>query len=296
VYSAADQKWLADAQKARSQASKGTPLGARPLSSLVSQRGVGANALVSAIAQAPEEFKRLQSGYYDLSKPNSDRRANLTRALGSDPGTAAWNPFKSKPNPNDPKPGTVGPPTPKNNLASSVKGRSVGQQAVKGGKAVTWDGYKWAPSKSVGNSPVGKAPPAPKLPAATNTASRSSSPSRSSRSSGGSSMSSPVRTSSPKPAAPQVKQSKDMNENYNAWAAANPTLAAKVKKGQAGYNAISKDAVAGMGPVRDSASYKPSVSSSDTASTDKKDSLKIATGSSKNFRIDIALLDKKNKK
>jgi hypothetical protein len=87
-----------------------------------------------------------------------------------------------------------------------------------------------------------------------------------------------------------------MNENYRMWAKANPTLAAKVKSNQSGYNAISKDAVAGMGPVRDSASYKPSVSSSDTASTDKKDSLKIATGSAKNFRTDIALLDKKKKK
>lgn len=33
-------------------------------------------------------------------------------------------------------------------------------------------------------------------------------------------------------------QSKDMNANYRAWAAANPELAKKVKKGQAGYEAI----------------------------------------------------------
>jgi hypothetical protein len=75
-----------------------------------------------------------------------------------------------------------------------------------------------------------------------------------------------------------------MNENYRIWAAANKDLAPKVKKGQAGYNAIAKEAVSGVGPVRDSASYKPSVSSSDTANTDKKDSLKIAS------------LDKKKKK
>jgi hypothetical protein len=48
-----------------------------------------------------------------------------------------------------------------------------------------------------------------------------------------------------------------MNENYQAWAKANSKLADKVKKGQAGYNAIGKDAVAGVGPVRDGSSYKP---------------------------------------
>jgi hypothetical protein len=50
----------------------------------------------------------------------------------------------------------------------------------------------------------------------------------------------------PKPAAstpskPKPKfqgQSKNMDENYRRWAAANPTLAKKVKKGQAGYEAI----------------------------------------------------------
>jgi len=289
------EAWLKEQLKAQASPAKGTPLGSRPLSSLVSQRGVGANALVSTIAQTPEEIKRLQSGYYDLSKPNSDRRANLTRALGSDPGTAAWNPFKSKPNPSDPKPGTVGPPTPKNNLATSVKGRPVGQQAVKGGKAVAWDGYKWTLSKSVGQSAVAKAPSAPKLPAATSTASANTA--SSTRRTGSASMRSPVRSSSPsKPATPEVKQSKDMNENYRIWAAANSKLADKVKKGQAGYNAISKDAVAGMGPVRDSASYKPSVSSSDTASTPNKDALKTQSGTAKNFRTDVALLDKKKKK
>jgi hypothetical protein len=239
-------------------------------------------------------LKRLQSGYYDLSKPNSDRRANLTRALGSEPGTAAWNPFKSKPNPSDPKPGTVGPPTPKNNLATSVKGRPVGQQAVMGGKAVAWDGYKWTPSKSVGQSAVAKAPSAPKLPAATSTASANTA--SSTRRTGSASMRSPVRSSSPKPAASQPAQSKDMNENYRIWAAKYGDYAAKVKKGQAGYNAIAKEAVSGMGPVRDSASYKPSVSSSDTASTPNKDALKTQSGTAKNFRTDVALLDKKKKK
>jgi hypothetical protein len=112
------------------------------------------------------------------------------------------------------------------------------------------------------------------------TAKAAPSSSSSNRSYGGSSMSSPVRTSSPKPAAPQVKQSKDMNENYKAWAAANPALAAKVKQGQSGYEAIK-----GGTP-----------SSSDTASAPKKDSLKISADTAKNFRTDIALLDKKKKK
>jgi len=195
----------------------------------------------------------------------------------------------------DPTQTVVDSRTPK--LSNSMPSRPVGTRQTLNGKSVYWDGYKWtASSGSPATVSKPTAPKAPKLPAATNTASRSSSPSRSSRSSGGSSMSSPVRTSSPKPAAPQVKQSKDMNENYRMWAKANPTLAAKVKSNQSGYNAISKDAVAGMGPVRDSASYKPSVSSSDTASTDKKDSLKISADSGKNFRTDIALLDKKKKK
>jgi hypothetical protein len=35
-----------------------------------------------------------------------------------------------------------------------------------------------------------------------------------------------------------------MNANYRSWAADWPTLAAKVKKGQAGYSAFGKDAVA----------------------------------------------------
>ena len=189
----------------------------------------------------------------------------------------------------DPTQTVVDSRTPK--LSNSMPSRPVGTRATLNGKSVYWDGYKWTPSSG---SPVTASKPntpkAPKLPAATNTASRSS---------GGSSMSSPVRTSSPKPAAPKKSapgQTGDQNADYRSWAAANPKLAAKVKKGQAGYNAISKDAVAGMGPVRDSASYKPSVSNSDTASTAKQDSLKIATGSGKNFRTDIALLDKKKKK
>ena len=308
------EAWLKEQLSARA---KGTPLGARPLSSLVSQRGAGANAIVSAIAQAPEEIRRMSSGYYDLSKPNSERRANLTRALGSDPGSAAWNPFKSKPNTSasDPKPGTIGPALPKNNLATSVKGRPVGQQAVRNNKPVAWDGYKWVPSKSVGQVSVAKAPPAPKLPAASTTASRPSSNSGSgSRSSSGSSRPS-IRSAASAPKKPQPGQSKDMNENYQMWAKANPALAAKVKSNQSGYNAFGKDAVAGVGPVKDGSSYKPQAektsemnasavrraalqasasSVTDSKGTDTPKEKPKGTGS--NFRTDIALLDKKKKK
>jgi hypothetical protein len=94
-------------------------------------------------------------------------------------------------------------------------------------------------------------------------------------------MSSPVRSSSPsKPAAPEAKQSKDMNENYRIWAAKYGKLADKVKQGQAGYEAIKG---------------KPAPAK-DAASPAKSDALKISADSGKNFRTDIALLDKKKKK
>lgn len=43
------------------------------------------------------------------------------------------------------------------------------------------------------------------------------------------------KSTASKPKAKSQGQSKDMGENYRRWAAANPKLAAKVKKGQAGY-------------------------------------------------------------
>lgn len=42
------------------------------------------------------------------------------------------------------------------------------------------------------------------------------------------------------PAAVAAKMSSNMDENYATWARANPKLAAKVKKGQAGYEAIQR--------------------------------------------------------
>ena len=59
----------------------------------------------------------------------------------------------------------------------------------------------------------------------------------------------PKKSSAPKasrpasrPSAPARKpQSKDMAANYRAWAKANPALAKKVKKGQAGYKALNPD-------------------------------------------------------
>ncbi len=59
-------------------------------------------------------------------------------------------------------------------------------------------------------------------------------PTRSTGSSGGRSGASSTK---PKPV-PRKPQSKDMSANMKAWAKANPTLAAKVKKGQSGYDAI----------------------------------------------------------
>jgi hypothetical protein len=130
--------------------------------------------------------------------------------------------------------------------------------------------------------------PADKVPATSKSPSVAGTSSSSTRSSGGTSMRAPVRSSSPKPAASQPGQSKDMNENYRIWAAANSKLADKVKKGQAGYNAISKDAVTGMGPVRDSASYKPNVSSSDAASTKKPEVSKPSTAETAKDQTDTA--------
>lgn len=196
---------------------------------------------------------------------------------------------KGKPTDRDPKPGSYGPPTPKNNLASSVKGRSVGQQAVRNGKPVAWDGYKWTPSKSVGQGSVAKAPSAPKLPAASSTASRSSSSSGSGSSSSSGSTRPSIRAAASAPKKPQPGQSKDMNENYRTWAAANPTLAAKVKQGQSGYNAFSKDAVAGTGPVRDSKEYKPSVASK-PSEVSKPSTTDIA------YNKETNLVDRKKKK
>lgn len=48
----------------------------------------------------------------------------------------------------------------------------------------------------------------------------------------------PSKPAAPKPAAPA--QSKNMDENYAAWAKANQGLAAKVKPNQAGYAAVKK--------------------------------------------------------
>ena len=103
-------------------------------------------------------------------------------------------------------------------------------------------------TQATGNEPRTKSTPT--LKAATSTRSNRAS----SQGSSGSSMS---RSTPKPPAKAQPGQSKDMNENYQMWAKANPTLAAKVKSNQAGYNAIGKDAVAGVGPVKDGSSYKP---------------------------------------
>lgn len=117
------------------------------------------------------------------------------------------------------------------------------------------------------DKPKPKAKPlAPKLPTTSSTSSRPSSPVR--------------QQSAPKSSTPQPGQSSDMDANYKAWAAANPKLAAKVKPGQAGYEAINGKAA----PTKEAASPA------------KSDALKISADSGKNFRTDIALLEKKIKK
>ena len=52
------------------------------LSKAVSPKGAGAGAVVEFINQLPEEMRRAQTGYYNLSKPNADRYNNLKNALG----------------------------------------------------------------------------------------------------------------------------------------------------------------------------------------------------------------------
>ena len=239
------------------------------LSNVVSPRGVGANAVVSGLLQLPSEIDRLRSGYYDPSKPNAERQSNLTAALGSDPSKAAWNLKNWGKKPSAPLP----------------KGSS---DALREKSNASLQRFTVPATKT--------SPATPKVPPASTTASRSSSNSgSSSRSSSGSSRPS-IRAAASAPKKPQPGQSKDMNENYRAWAAANPTLAARVKKGQSGYNAFSKDAVAGTGPVKDGNDYKPNVSSTETAKAPSKETTKSDTSTGKNFRTDIALLDKKKKK
>jgi len=123
------------------------------------------------------------------------------------------------------------------------------------------DAVKPKPPNKRTTKPVSRATPKPAQPA---------------RSSGSSAVRSPVRPAS----ASKPGQSSDMNANYKAWAAANPTLAAKVKRGQSGYEAIKG---------------KPAPAN-EAASPAKSDALKISADSGKNFRTDISLMDKKKKK
>ena len=334
------ESWLKDAQKARARMGKPTLRGVAGTAGSVGLSGLAAVSDYQAARGRGETRGRsaAQAGA-GMAGGLAGARAGamlpggpVVRAIGALAGGAlgytgalkgaqglqqaaknAEN--KGKPTDKDPKPGSYGPPTPKNNLASSVKGRPVGQQAVRNGKPVAWDGYKWVSSRSVGQGSVAKAPKAPKLPAASTTASRSSSSSGSGYSSSSGSSRPSIRAAASAPKKPQPGQSKDMNENYQMWAKANPALAAKVKSNQSGYNAFAKDAVAGVGPVKDGSSYKPQAekTSEMNASAVRRAALSASAGSatdsgssdapkekpkgtSTNFRTDIALLDKKKKK
>jgi len=160
--------------------------------------------------------------------------------------------------------------------ASSAKGAKPKSPMPKGsGDALREKSYASLQKFQV---PVDKVPAASKAPPVARSSSSTAGPTRSS---GSTPMRPPVRSvSPPKSAAPQPGQSSDMNANYKAWAAANPKLAAKVKPGQAGYEAING---------------KPAPTK-ETAIPAKSDALKISADSGKNFRTDVALLDKKKKK
>ncbi len=119
--------------------------------------------------------------------------------------------------------------------------------------------------------------PENRRPVQARTSTRSPKPARSSSSSSSRTSSSSTRARAP--------QSKDMDANYKAWAKANPKLAAKVKKGSAGYDAIKGSRAAsasdaqnlrsgrspdkpatrrtsGVGPVKDGAKYARDIAKS----------------------------------
>jgi hypothetical protein len=205
--------------------------------------------------------------------------------------------------------------TPK--LSNSMPSRPVGTRQTLNGKSVYWDGYKWtASSGSPATASKATAPKAPKLPAAS---SPSSSSSGSSRSSGGSSMSSPVRTSSPsKPSAPKAPTynapgGTDKERGMAEWAFKNAKLATRLQEQQAKRGTSQTDnpllkndkefvarAKSRENMSQQMAKSKEIVDSGKVAAlkpaTPKQDTLKIATGTSKNFRTDIALAPNKDKK
>jgi hypothetical protein len=130
------------------------------------------------------------------------------------------------------------------------------------------DAVKPKPPSKATTKPVSRATP------------KSAQPARSANASSGSSRPS-IRAAASAPKKPQPGQSKDMNENYQMWAKANPALAAKVKSNQSGYNAFAKDAVAGVGPVKDGSSYKPQAekTSEMNASAVRRAALSASAGS-----------------
>ena len=191
--------------------------------------------------------------------------------------------------PNPPRPGSFGPPTPRTNLYSTVPGRPVGQQAVVNGKPVAWDGYNWKPSKSVGQADVdarraqrtNQSQPAAttqrQRPAATEldtprSASGSPTPTRS----GGSTQ---ARSTSTTPAATPGQKWSDFNPNRGTSKSNNPLLdrndgylrkKMQEREGKAAANAPSTaigpvadgntysgnlKPATGMGPVRNAAEY-----------------------------------------
>lgn len=74
-----------------------------------------------------------------------------------------------------------------------------------------------------------------------------------------------------RPASKPKGQSKDMGENYRRWAAANPELAKKVKKGQAGYKELN--------PSKPAAASKPKPKPKQDAAASRVSETRQATSS-----------------
>jgi hypothetical protein len=92
-----------------------------------------------------------------------------------------------------------------------------------------------------------------------------------------------------KPAAKPKGQSKDMGENYRRWAAANPELAKKVKKGQAGYKELN--------PSKPAAASKPKPKpKQDTAASRVSETRKATPSKSKAKPQQFESLSEKRKR
>lgn len=108
-------------------------------------------------------------------------------------------------------------------------------------------------------------------------------------SSGSSSGGSRPSSGGSRPASKPKGQSKDMGENYRRWAAANPELAKKVKKGQAGYKELN--------PSKPAAASKPKPKpKQDTAASRVSETRKATPSKSKAKPQQFESLSEKRKR